>query len=175
MSYLPNLDLGQYAITTETLSTESGEVILLDKYNFVFKAWDDNHNFDTYGGKKILKLDNEPLFAELLILRLLEKQGFKGVWVDTYRNKFWQRLPHLSFPVFLDRKLTEIYEKIYEQKGGRKSGCFDVIAYKDNRFVFVELKKKKEDKIRQSQIEWLKIALNQDLDNPIFFIAEWSL
>lgn len=100
---MANLDLGQNSITIETLSTESGETILLDKYNFVFKAWPDNHNFDTYGGKTLLKLDNEPLFAELLILRLLEKQGYKCVWVDTYRNKFWQRLPHLSFPVIPDK------------------------------------------------------------------------
>ncbi|TDX82070.1 hypothetical protein [Epilithonimonas xixisoli] len=172
---MTNFDLGQTSITTEKLTTESGEIILLDKYNFVFEACTDNNNFDTYGGKKLLKLDNETLFAELLILRLLERQGYKGVWVDTYRNKFWQRLPHVSFPVIPDRKILDIYEKIYEQKGGRKSGCFDIVAYKDNHFIFVELKKKKEDSIRQTQIEWLKTALTQNLENPTFIIAEWSL
>lgn len=175
MTDLTNLDLGQKSITTETLLTESGQTILLDKYNFVFKAWTENHNFGTYGGKKLLELDNEPLFAELLLLRLLEKQGYKGVWVDTYRNKFWQRLPHFSFPVIPDKKLTDIYEKIYEQKGGRKSGCFDIIAFKNNHFIFVELKKNKEDSIRKTQIEWLKTALTQDLENPTFLIAEWTL
>lgn len=73
------------------------------------------------------------------------------------------------------QKLIDIYEKIYTQKGGRKSGCFDIVAYKANHFVFVELKSKKEDSIRQTQIEWLKTALTQDLENPTFLIAEWSL
>jgi hypothetical protein len=172
---LTNLDLGQNSISIEKISTENGEIILLDKYNFVFKTWNDNHDFDTYGGKKILELDNEPLFAELLILRLLEKQGYKGVWVDTYRNKFWQELPHFSSPVIPDRKLLDVYEKIYEEIGGRKAGCFDIIACKDNHFIFVELKKKKEDCIRKTQIEWLQIAMTQNLENPTFLIAEWSL
>ena len=169
-----NLDLGQNAISLENLVTENGEIITINKYHFSFNEWTGTHNFDTYGGKQILQLDNEPLFAELLVLRLLEKIGYKGVWVDTYRNKFWQRLPHFSFPVLPDKFILEIHEGIYKAKGGRKSGCFDIVAYKDKSFIFVELKKKKEDKIRQTQTEWLKAALSLGLDKELFIIAEWD-
>lgn len=168
------MDLGQNAISVENLLTENGETITINKYHFCFNEWTENHNFDTYGGKQILKLNNEPLFAELLVLRLLEQQGYKGVWVDTYRNKFWQRLPHFSFPVLVDKKLQATLDKIYEFKGGRKSGCFDIVACKDDKFVFVELKKKKEDKIRTTQIEWLKSALSLGFDKDTFLIAEWE-
>jgi len=169
------LNLGQTSISTDTLISQDGQIFLIDKYNFVFRPWTEKHNFDAYGGKQILKLNNEPLFAELVLLRLLESQGYKGVWVDTYRNKFWQRLPYLSFPVLPDKKLIDTYNEIYKLKGGRKSGCFDIIAYRDNHFVFAELKRRKQDCIRQTQIEWLKTAHTIDLDNPTFIIAEWTL
>ncbi len=74
----------------------------------------------------------------------------------------------------IDKKLEEVYTKIYELKGGKRAGCFDIIAYKENHFVFAELKKKKEDKIRSTQIEWLKAAMTLDLDRYHFFIAEWE-
>lgn len=169
------MNLNQTSITTETLTNNEGHEILIDKYNFVFKSWTAEHNYNTYGGKQILDYNNEPLIAELVVLRLLECLGYKGVWVDTYRNKFWQRLPHLSFPVIPDEKLLEVYNKIYEKKRGRKSGCFDIIAYKENHFVFAELKKRKEDSIRPSQIEWLIAAKNSGIENATFIIAEWSL
>ena len=163
-------------IQQDFISQERIDEIILDKYSFIFNPWDENHKYDTYGGKLILNYKNEPLFAELVILRLLEEQGYKGVWVDTYRNKFWQRLPHFSFPVIPDNKILEIYNKIYSIKGGRKSGCFDIIAYdKNENFIFCELKKSKEDKIRNTQIEWLKAALTLNLKNAYFIIAEWSI
>lgn len=169
------MNLNQTSITTETLIYKEGQEILIDKYNFIFKPWTTAQNYDTYGGKQILDYNNEPLFAELVVLRLLENLDYKGVWVDTYRNKFWQRLPHLSFPVLPDEKLLNVHNKIYQNKGGRKSGCFDIIAYKENHFVFAELKKRKEDSIRPSQIEWLMAAKNIGIDIASFIIAEWSL
>ena len=169
------LNLGQTSISHMHLVTDHNQPIQVEKYYFVFERWQAAHNFDTYGGKQLLQYKGEPLFAELVILRLLEEQGYKGVWVDTYRNKFWQRLPHLSFPVSPDRKWLEVYNKIYQLKGGAKSGCFDVMAYRYNHFVFAELKRQKEDSIRPSQIEWLRAARQAGLENPTFLVAEWSI
>lgn len=168
------MNLGQHSISQEQLVADDGELLTLPKYHFIFEFWLAPHDFDAYGGKQILHYNNEPLFAELVVLRLLEQQAYKGVWVDTYRNKFWQRLPHFGFPVVPDEKLLNVYEKIYEIKGGRRSGCFDVIAYRGNHFVFVELKRLKEDSIRQSQIDWLQAAIRSGLENPTFMIAEWT-
>ncbi len=168
------LELGQKNITNEILIIEDKEVSLL-KYNFIFNDWLSINDFDNYNGKKILEYNNEPLFAELLILRLLEIQGYKGVWVDTYKNKFWQRLPHLSFPVLINDKIKERLELIYNQKGGKKSGCFDVVAYKNEEFIFVELKRKNKDKIQSSQMKWLKAGLDLGIKKHNFIIAEWDI
>lgn len=168
------LNLGQISTSKEHLVTEDGQPIKLEKYHLIFDRWQAAHNYDTYGGKQLLQYKGEPLFAELVLLRLLEEQGYKGVWVDTYRNKFWQRLPHLSFPAAPDKKWLEVYNKIYQQKRGSKSGCFDVMAYRENHFVFAELKREKEDSIRPSQIMWLQAALQAGLEDPTFLIAEWN-
>ena len=169
------LDLGQNNISEEILIDDEDNGFLLSKYHFIFSRWHKINSYDNYNGKVILEYNNEPLFAELLILRLLENQGYKGVWVDTYRNKFWQRLPSLSFPVIVDDAINNLLESIYLKKGGKKSGCFDVVAYKDEQFIFIELKRKKKDKIQNSQIHWLKAALDLGIDKSNFIIAEWEL
>ena len=170
-----SLNLGQHHISVEIFTTVSGEEISIPKYHFVFNKWTKPDLLDNYNGKTILAHNNEPLFAELIILRLLEDNGFKGVWVDTYRNKFWNKLPCLSKPILPDNKLKEVYDNIYQIKGGRKAGCFDVIAYNEKEFVFIELKRKQKDKIRHSQIEWLEAGLNLGYDNERFIIAEWEI
>jgi len=172
---LINLELGQISTSRENLKVSGGSSLTIAKYSFIFQPWTDSHNYDTYAGKQVLKLNNEPLFSELVLLRLLERQSFKGVWVDTYRNKFWQRLPHISFPVLPDNKLLDVYEEIYNLKGGKKSGCFDIIAYRGSDFVFVELKKKNEDSIRQTQLDWLSAAMQVTTIKSTFIIAEWEV
>ena len=168
-------NLGQTAISTESLTTENSEVIQIEKYHFQFNKWKQPHSYDTYGGKLILDHNSEPLFAELVVLRLFEQLGFKGVWVDTYRNKFWQRLPAISFPVIIDSKLQGIYDHIYKTKGGKRSGCFDVMVYKDDQFVFAELKRKQKDSIRNTQVEWLQAGLSLGIDKSNFIICEWEI
>lgn len=168
------MELNQHSISSESFAAADGEILTLPKYHFIFEPWPAQHEWDTCGGKQILQFKGEPLFSEMVVLRLLEQHGYKGVWVDTYLNKFWQRLPQFGFPVVPDKKLLDVFEKIYELKGGHRSGCFDVIAYRGDHFVFAELKRQKEDSIRQSQIQWLHAATRCDLENPTFIIAEWT-
>jgi hypothetical protein len=171
---MKKFDLGEFDITTENLIKNNGETICLEKFHFKFNEWTEHHSFDTYNGKAILNFENEPLFAEILILRLLEKNNYKGVWVDTYRNKYWQRLPHFSFPVIIDKKIEDVLNAIYIQKGGKKAGCFDVVAYNESNFIFIELKRKGKDSIRDTQIEWLDAARKLEIENSRYIIAEWD-
>jgi hypothetical protein len=71
------LNLGHQSITQEHLVAVDGELQTLPKYQFIFEAWPEPHDFDTYGGKKLLKYNNEPLFAELVELQMLKQWGFK--------------------------------------------------------------------------------------------------
>ena len=169
------MNLGQKKIQIEILNTEEGNQILVDKYIFDFVAYRNSNELDNYGGKTILDFNGEPVFAELMILKILEKQNFSGVWVDTYRNKFWISLHKQIEKQDVNPKIINIIEEIYKIKSGRKSGCFDVVAINDDdEFIFCELKRGKKDKIRLSQIEWLASA--KKLSEKVkFIIAEWNL
>ncbi len=147
------MNLGQKEIQIETLHTENGNEIFVDKYIFEFFTYEKLPEFDNYGGKIILDFNGEPVFAELMILRILEKKNFNGVWVDTYGNRFLTTLNTPTKRQNVNQKIINIIDKIYRIKGGRKSGCFDVVAVNDaNEFIFCELKRGKKDKIRPSQI-----------------------
>lgn len=169
------MNLGQENIETEIINLKNREQILLDKYIFEFNIFENSSEFDNYGGKVIFDYEGEPAFAELMLLKLLEKHNYKGVWVDTYRNKFRIALNREIKKQDIDKRIITIIEKIYKIKGERKSSCFDVVAVNNtNEFIFCELKRGKKDKIRDSQIEWLEAA--KKINEPIqFIIAEWGI
>jgi hypothetical protein len=137
-----------------------------------FELWHDAPIQDTYGGKAVLDWKGEPLFAELVILRLIEEGGWQGVWVDTYRRRFRQSLP----PGFcsLPRHAESFLEKA---NGGRewRRGCFDVFAWGDGRYLFVESKRKGHDAINAHQKEWLESALDSGVSLESLLIFEWDI
>ena len=85
MVYYPEL---LSPVTTETLYLPSGTLVRLPKAEPRFLAWQGEFTGDTYGNKPLLDIDGEPMFAELSILRLFQKDGWDGVWVDTFRKKY---------------------------------------------------------------------------------------
>jgi hypothetical protein len=168
------IKLGEHHISKTIFQIEKA-IFNIDTYHCQFKKWQQTIDFDTYGGKAIVEINDEPLFAELYVLRLLESQGFKGVWVDTYRGKFWNKHPTFSMPVeVLPILLNDTYDAVKKQNNNKRKGCWDVLAFRDNEVIFAELKRVKKDAIRQSQIDWLNAAKNTGLSNLNFIIVEWD-
>jgi len=58
----------------------SGEVVSVVKRHLSLKLWNGAPVPDTYGGKAVLDYNGQPLFAELVVLRMLEGDGWEGVW-----------------------------------------------------------------------------------------------
>jgi hypothetical protein len=137
-----------------------------------FQLWTGKSVSETYGGKAVLDSNGEPLFAELAILRLLEKDGYKGVWVDTYRKCFRDAMPPAvcELPV----PAREVYDRIVAANGGT-SGCWDVIAWKDGEYLFIESKRKGKDRMRKSQLCWRDAAIRAGLKPDSFHICEWDI
>jgi hypothetical protein len=92
------------------------------KYWLVLRPWTGVALEDTYGEKAVVEVDGEPLFAELAILRLLEADGWTGVWVDGYRRVFRRHLPG-SPPVELPTQQRKIFDTIVAENGGTRGGC----------------------------------------------------
>ena len=138
-----------------------------------FKLWAGEPIKDTYGGKAVLDSDGQPVFAELAILRLLEKDGYEGVWVDTYRRRFRDAMPPAVCE--LPAQAREIYDRIVTANGGKRGGCWDVLAWKNGKYLFVEAKRKGEDNMLVDQLRWLDAAIQVSLAPSCFRICEWDI
>jgi hypothetical protein len=164
--------LAKYMTSAVPLRLPSGTTVSLAACSHDFKLWEGPPPPDAYGGKAVLDSNGEPVFAELAILRLIQEEGWQGVWIDTYRRKFRQFLPphSCSLPPHAERFLDNANQ-------GRKwrSGCSDLLAWNDLQYLFVEAKRRGKDLIRDTQRQWLESALNSGLPLDTFAIFEWSI
>ena len=96
----------------------------------------------TYTSKPLVtSVTGAAVFGELAILDALRKDGWDGVWVDTFHGgKFWNQMPQVSAPVALPAAAANLYNTIVAANNGRRSGFFDVFAWKGSEFLFVEYK-----------------------------------
>ena len=155
----------------EDLLLPSGRTFRIPKSEPRFKIWNGSQIDFSYGGKDILDVRGEPVFAEIAILRLLQYEGWDGVWVDTFQKKY--RKSNTEF-VEIDPKKEELLNQISD-KANSNNGCFDVFAWKNGEYRFVESKKKSKDRIRETQLIWLESALDTGIDEDSFLIAEWDI
>lgn len=128
---------------------------------------------NTYGGKYVLDFNGQPAFAELVVLWTLRKEGWEGVWVDTYGKKYRIGLPGIVEPVTLPSEQTKIIENIAARAGSFK-GCWDVFLWRGNNHLFVELKRKGRDAIRETQVRWLEASLSVGIKAEDFLLVEWE-
>ncbi|HKU49564.1 MAG TPA: VRR-NUC domain-containing protein [Nitrososphaera sp.] len=120
-----------------------------------------------YLSKPVLVHDGRVIFGELAILRYLEKDQWKGVWVDSFHSHgrtdvLWSGMPPTGVPPALPPKASEKFQAIKEQNGGRLSGFFDVFAWKEggerDDFIFIEYKGRG-DPASENESEWISAAL----------------
>ncbi len=165
--------LSRFLSEPEQVKLRPGNTVEIAKYFIVFEPWRGKEVIDTYGGKAVIDFQGEPVFAELAILRYLQKDGWSGVWVDNYRRKFRVGLPEKTEPVNLPSEIKVLFEKIISINGSR-GGCWDVIAWKDERILFAEVKRKKKDSMRSTQYWWLQSALTVGVPLDSFMLVEWE-
>jgi hypothetical protein len=140
----------------------------------LFKAWEGTSLPDTYNGKQVLDVQGRPAFAELAILWALEDSGWAGVWIDTYRRAYrtgyWGVPPVAELP----KPAAELLAAIYDRAGSR-GGAWDVFCWRFGDFLFAESKRRRKDRIRDSQRTWLEAALELGMGLNQFLVVEWGL
>jgi hypothetical protein len=152
----------------------SGISVSIPKYILHFDPWKGPPIPNTYNGKAVIDWNGEPVFAELALLRLFQSHGWNGVWVDSYRSKYRVGLLDVAEPVALPKKQQHIIETIGARTGSRR-GCWDVFVWKGSMIRFIELKRSKRDKVRETQVQWLEAALACDFKPEHFALIEWDL
>jgi hypothetical protein len=157
----------------EVFSLSNGESITIQKCSTSFPVWKGAMPENTYGGKQVLDFDGQPAFAELVVLWTLQKEGWQGVWVDTYGKKYRIGLPGIVEPVTLPPEQTKLIEGITARAGSFK-GCWDVFLWKGDDHLFIELKRRSKDAIRETQVRWLEASLAAGVRPTDFLLIEWE-
>lgn len=158
----------------EEVVLPSGKSVLVPKWNLSFRKWRGVPIQDTYNNKAIVDLDGQPLFAELAILRLLQRKGWNGVWVDSYRSKYRTDLPERNVGTALPSEQEKLIQSI-RAKTKKRGGCWDIFGWKENAHLFAESKRSKRDIMRPNQLLWLQEGLNLGLKPKNLLVVEWDL
>lgn len=161
--------------SSELIRLSTNKTVRIPKATPEFRRWRGAIPPDTYGGKAIVEAGGAPAFVELAILRLLEADGWDGVWIDTYRNKF--RRGYWDVPALpqLPPRPAALLQRILDHRDKGRSGTWDIFAWRGKDVLFAESKRRGKDAIRPTQITWLAAALAQGHPEDAFLVVEWSL
>ena len=139
----------------------------------------------------MIALESEHLFAELAVLRLLEKDGWNGRWVNTLSagKEVWKYLTEWKDVPREEQRTRPIEDSEPRQllariagfnKPRRYKGCWDVFAWRDAQYAFFQCKRgapKDGDTIGKDQQEWLRSALyvgNRQVSEESFCVVQWD-
>jgi len=156
-----------------------------------FPMWRGSPFVDDLGKKSaaMIDLDGEHLFAELAILRLLEREGWEGRWIhttskgeiSTYLTE-WRdvaRQEQRSRGIQHDGARAMLYA-IADRSGNRYGGCWSVFAWRETSYVFFEARRqaaKDKEQLKPAQAAWVRAALSlrQQIMSPRdFAFVQWD-
>lgn len=148
------------------------------KKSGILDIWDDS----AYLSKSAVSIDRGAiLFGELAILRYLERDQWKGVWVDvlhSHGNKdvLWSGMPPVGIAPHLPPKVLAKFKAIKEKNGGTLLGFFDVFAWKGDGddYLFVEYKGKGEAP-DENEADWISAAISEGVKPEQLFIVGYDL
>jgi len=155
----------------EKLVDYAGDEIVVDKYCTTFDSYQGDKKIHAYKKKEIVSVEDKPTYAEFAALSLFRREGWNGMWVDGYRRKKWSDLSEEArYPDSIDVLLDSL-----RSITGRRGGVFDLILWRGETILFIELKRLKRDQIRANQVDWVRAALSSGIDLRCFAILEWHL
>jgi hypothetical protein len=139
-------------------------------------------SFASVPDKPPLEFEGEPIWAEFLVLRLLTRAGWEGVWVNSWKRAIWR---DVMDPVELPADQGALFARIAQRSHamlaetgkaakGRWSGrgCWDIFAWRGAEVLFIESKQHERDCMRESQRIWLDSACAEGVSG--FAIVEWK-
>jgi hypothetical protein len=154
--------------------------------------WEGEPFVDDFGRKAgaMVALDDEHLLPEIAVLRLLERDGWEGRWVNTVGGKgeVWKFLTRWD-DVPRDEQRNRIIEadeprrvlaKIASRAAKRYAGCWDVYGWRGDEFCFLQVRRgapKPSDAVADAQIDWLHTALlsgDERVRRDSFGVVSWD-
>jgi hypothetical protein len=113
----------------------------------------------------------EASWAEVILVKLLERGGWQAVWVKNWGGRaFWRDVggPATTLPAAPAALLGAI-----ENRVASRGGCWDVFAWRGQKALFIESKQRGRDRLRPTQLAWLESALGVGTPLSSFAVVEW--
>lgn len=154
---------------------DSGDVIAIDTYYRREMTWPKDgivpQDFSRVPNKPRLQLNGELLYPEFILVRLLEHAGWRGGWMNNWKRTFERAIDE---PIAIPDHVNAILAHIGECTGKKRSGCWDIVAWREEEIAFIESKQRRKDRLRESQLRWLSCALKVGLSSASFMVVEWD-
>jgi hypothetical protein len=138
----------------------------------------------------MIELDGEPVLAEIAVLRLLERDGWEGRWVNTVGgggevSKFltrWDDVPRdeQRNRVIEAEEPRRLLGRIAARAKKRYAGAWDVYAWRGDDVCFLQVKRgvpKPSDAVAAAQIDWMHTALllgDPRVTRDAFGVVSWE-
>ena len=158
--------------TATTLTLPSGSVIDVPTCHLYFAPWKGEPSLAPIynrNPKPVVNLHGTPMFAELVVLRLLETFGWSGVWLDSYRRRALVTWGDPPMSVELPAAQAQVLDRVPE-----KWGTWDIFAWRDSNVLFADVKRKHKDRSTSAQKRWLEAALAAGFQPTQFALMEWT-
>ncbi|MGH8512379.1 MAG: hypothetical protein ACREV8_00200 [Gammaproteobacteria bacterium] len=123
----------------------------------------------TVPNKITLEFEGNPTWHEFVVLRLLERAGWRGVWAKNWGGRAYWTDPGVVRA--LPDRTTQLIQELGREADVGSGGCWDVIAWREQCFLFVESKQRGKDALRTNQLAWLQAGMTHDRVD--FAIAEY--
>lgn len=136
--------------------------------------WEGAPFADDFGRRAaaMIEVEGEHVLAEIAVLRLLERAGWEGRWVNTVGGKgeVWKFLTRWD-DVPRDEQRNRVIEEaeprrllgqVAARARKRYAGCWDLFAWRGDEICFLQVKRgppKPADSVAAAQIDWLHTAL----------------
>ena len=128
-----------------------------------------------WAAKPLVTLEKQALFAEVALLTLFRKSGWEGVWADTPHKKFFDKMPNQSKGVSLTTYIGQVLARIAEGNGQSRSGCWDLILWKNKTLVFVAASPVPlREGVGDARARWLDAAIRTGMSMGQFVVVEWE-
>ncbi len=139
---------------------------------------------DYLGGKKVVAVDGEPVFAEVAIMNQFINDGWQSRWQLTYgRAKSaplylagWDEEAGANQPEapIEEGAIAGLLRAIAKANGNSYTGCWDTVNWRDDDIVFAQSKRNNKDKITPAHIKWMQAAFSLGLTEDNFLIVQWD-
>ena len=163
------------AAGSEALRLPSGRSLILARARLELPAWRGAPVY-SFGHKSVLELDGEPLYPELAVLRLLERAGWRGAWVNAQRREFRTGLPNVTAPVgFTVGPAAALLHRLIHERGSF-AGAPDVAADRKGAVLLVEIMRWGDGggRLAADRLDWIAAALDHDVPSACFLCVEWT-